>query len=259
MVYSARQCDELRPTDGPLCKGCIARRDAPPSATCNTVYACWQGIVTDMASLPATSHIAGSAWFLSGKPKWIGVEQPARSKAVRSKTVTAPAPAPAPAESESGEFKYIDGDFYWVHGRDVYSYDQIEDKQGALVGRLTRSGDMIEYPEAAAAEPPSLPPATLPLTLPATLPLPAAAAATEPPSLPPAPEEAEFEAPPSAVTAAKPSRRALRRAIEEGQRALEEERAAHEATKAAFAALKASYARIARLTEVLSSEVSEHI
>ena len=92
-VYRAVQCTAARPAEGDLCAECRARQtDRPHPATSEGSYGCWQGVVTDMASLPAGSHIAGSAWFLSGRPKWLGVDRP---KAVHVRRSVSVAPAPA--------------------------------------------------------------------------------------------------------------------------------------------------------------------
>jgi hypothetical protein len=93
-VYRAVQCTAARPADGDgLCAECRARQtDRPHPATSEGSYGCWQGVVTDMASLPPASHIAGSAWFLSGKPKWLGVDRPKAVHVRRSAAVAVAVP-----------------------------------------------------------------------------------------------------------------------------------------------------------------------
>ena len=89
-VYGAFQCKSPRPADGNICPDCVQRRAR--SSKGSTEASNWLGVVTDMGSIPASSHIAGSAWCLSGKPKWLGV---ARPKAVhRSAAAAAPAALP---------------------------------------------------------------------------------------------------------------------------------------------------------------------
>lgn len=95
-VYGAFQCKMAPLADGNLCADCCARRarDAKGSTEASN----WHGVVTDMNSLPAWSHVAGSAWCLSGKPKWLGVARPkAVHRPAAPAAVAAPAPAPAPA------------------------------------------------------------------------------------------------------------------------------------------------------------------
>ena len=72
VVYGAQQCTNPRPAGGDLCAECIHRRETRPHPpTSEGSRGCWQGVVTDMGSLPAPSHIAGSEWCRS-KPKWRG-------------------------------------------------------------------------------------------------------------------------------------------------------------------------------------------
>jgi hypothetical protein len=74
IVYGAFQCTASRPADGSLCADCCLRRAR--ESKFSTEASNWHGVVTDMASMPNWSHIAGSEWFRSGKPKWLGVEKP---------------------------------------------------------------------------------------------------------------------------------------------------------------------------------------
>jgi hypothetical protein len=115
----------------------------------------WQGIVTDMASLPADSHIAGSAWFLSGKPVWLGAERP---KAVRQAYVvgTAALPASEVEVEEGSELKLIDGTIYMARNGNVYEYDELTERSGDFVGRLTAEETIdTEGEEVAAAAAPA--------------------------------------------------------------------------------------------------------
>ena len=204
-VYRATQCTAARPAEGDLCAKCVARRELPAATRTDGG---WQGVVTDMASLPADSHIAGSAWFLSGKPVWRGVERP---KAVRHvPVVSAPVAAAAVAEVEGGEsLIFNDGTLYMARNGNVYEYDELTERSGDFVGRLTAEDTIDVYGEEVIAEAaPALPTGTA--------------------------------APAPAVRAPKEGRRVLRRL-------LAEERAAHAATAARLAALELIHSRIADL------------
>lgn len=74
IVYGAFQCTAPRPVDGSLCADCCLRRTRESKSS--TEASNWHGVVTDMASMPNWSHIAGSEWCRSGRPKWLGVEKP---------------------------------------------------------------------------------------------------------------------------------------------------------------------------------------
>lgn len=67
-VYGSYQCKSLPVVGSDLCATC-RRHEAK-----GTADDCWHGRMTD-ATLPADSHIAGSAWFHK-KAKWTGVEKP---------------------------------------------------------------------------------------------------------------------------------------------------------------------------------------
>jgi len=116
-----------------------------------------------MASLPADSHIAGSAWFLSGKPKWLGA---ARPKAVRQVYVVGPAapapPAPAAPAAEDGELKLIDGTLYMVRQGNVYEYDELTERSGDFCGRLTAEDTIDTEGEEIVAAAPEAAPAPAP-------------------------------------------------------------------------------------------------
>ena len=145
MVYGARQCKALRPSvkdpsAGDLCEKCCIRRDSGNL---------WDGVVTDMASLPAKSHIAGSAWFLSRKPTWLGTAAPKKAKAVKAvKAVNAVPKEVAPAGDEPiGWLTIIDGEFYWVLKGNVYHYDPIAEVPGDFVGCLRADETIDVYAE----------------------------------------------------------------------------------------------------------------
>ena len=99
IVYGAFQCTASRPIDGSgdLCVDCCQRRAR--ESKFSTEASNWHGVVTDMASMPAWSHIAGSEWCRSGKPVWIGVAKP-KGAYVRRALPAAPAPAPAPSTED---------------------------------------------------------------------------------------------------------------------------------------------------------------
>ena len=72
-------------------------------------------------------------------------------KAKEAKPIVAVLPAAAAADASepvtvavAGELTLIGGDFYWVADGKVYSYDQIEDKQGEYKGRLTKEETIDE-------------------------------------------------------------------------------------------------------------------
>jgi len=161
-VYRAVQCTAVRPADGDLCAKCVARRELPAATRTDGG---WQGVVTDMTSLPADSHIAGSAWFLSGKPKWLGVERPKMVRHVPVVAAAAPAPAPpapAAAAAEDGELKLIDGTLYMVRQGNVYEYDELTERSGDFCGRLTAEDTIDTEGEAIVAAAPEAAPAPAP-------------------------------------------------------------------------------------------------
>jgi hypothetical protein len=166
-----------------------------------------------MASLPADSHIAGSAWFLSGKPKWRGVERPKAVRQVYVPVVAAAAAAlpAAVAEGVDGELKLIDGTLYMARNGNVYEYDELTERSGDFVGRLTAEDTIDADGEEVAAEEEAE-----------------------------APEAAPAPAPVVAAPAPQQGRRVLRRL-------LAEERAAHAVTAARLAALELIHSRIADL------------
>jgi len=108
-------------------------------------------------------------------PKWCPdgykplVAAPVASLAPVPKAPVAPpkAPAPAPAAAEeTGELKLIDGTLYMVKSCNVYEYDELEEKVGDFVGRLTAEetidteGEEIAIPEEEEEEPEPAKPAS---------------------------------------------------------------------------------------------------
>ena len=165
-VYGAFQCKMAPLADGNLCADCCARRarDAKGSTEASN----WHGVVTDMNSMPAWSHVAGSAWCLSGKPKWLGV---ARPKAVRQVYVPAVAAAPVTAVAaavaeveveEGGELTIIGGEIYMVRHGNVYEYDVLTERSGDFVGRLTAEDTIDPDGEEETADPADPAPAPAP-------------------------------------------------------------------------------------------------
>lgn len=67
-VYGAYQCRNMPIAGSDMCSTCLGHEAK------GTADEDWHGRVTEV--IPADSHIAGSEWFLSGKPKWTGVAKP---------------------------------------------------------------------------------------------------------------------------------------------------------------------------------------
>jgi hypothetical protein len=217
-------------------------------------YGGWQGVVTDMASLPATSHIAGSAWFLSGKPKWLGAARP-MGPYVRRSVSGASAPAAAAAlptgtvptgtvptgtAAAEGEVKLIGGDFYWVNNGNVYEYDQIDDAKGDFVGRLTADDTIDGDGEEIGADPAD----------PAPAPVAPAKAPAKAPLMGPWETAAKKMAETFAAATA-----AAQGAVEKAAKDTAEKKAARTAT--ATAAATAAAAEIAQLKEQLAAANKE--
>ena len=81
--------------------------------------------------------------------KEVKAKAPAKAKAAKPIVAVLPAAAAADASEPvtvavAGELTLIGGDFYWVADGKVYSYDQIEDKQGEYKGRLTKEETIDE-------------------------------------------------------------------------------------------------------------------
>ncbi len=78
-------------------------------------------------------------------------EKPAKAKkaadaAAKPAAAAVPAKADvaAPAAEAEGELKLIDGSMYIVRGRNVYEYNDLEEKAGAFCGRLNPDGESID-------------------------------------------------------------------------------------------------------------------
>lgn len=89
MVYAAFQCKKKPVSDSgdrTLCerclKHCLAYEAAVAAGASVAIQrdADWSGYVGDLASIPPYSHIAGSMWYLEGKPTWNGVPKPKTAK-----------------------------------------------------------------------------------------------------------------------------------------------------------------------------------
>jgi hypothetical protein len=86
MVYAAFQCKKKPVSGSNLCERCLKHKQAYDAAIAAGAPvaaqrdADWSGYVGDLASIPSYSHIAGSMWYLEGKPTWNGAEKPRTAK-----------------------------------------------------------------------------------------------------------------------------------------------------------------------------------
>ena len=82
------------------------------------------------------------------EPKAAKAAKEPKAKAEKAATAAASTPAKASAAAEpvavAGELKLIDGTLYMLKSGNVYEYDELSEKAGDFVGRLTEDGEAID-------------------------------------------------------------------------------------------------------------------